>query len=189
MCIRDRLRVAETEKYAHVTYFLNGGVEEKFTGEDRILIPSPRVKTYDIKPEMSAFEVKDHVIENIKKKKYDLIITNFANPDMVGHTGNIEATVKAIEAVDECIGKIFEQCKKNGYSLILTSDHGNAESMFDEKKNIACTTHSLNLVPFTICEKINYSIKTGKLADIAPTVLTLLGLEIPIVMKGKPLIK
>ena len=184
-----QLRVAETEKYAHVTYFLNGGVEEKFTGEDRILIPSPRVKTYDMKPEMSAFEVSNHVIENIKKKKYDLIITNFANPDMVGHTGNIEATVKAIEAVDECIGKIFEQCKKNGYSLILTSDHGNAESMYDEKKNIACTTHSINLVPFTICEKINYSIKTGKLADIAPTVLTLLGLEIPIVMNGKPLIK
>ena len=108
---------------------------------------------------------------------------------MVGHTGNIEATVKAIEAVDECVGKIFEQCKKNRYSLILTSDHGNAENMFDEKKNIACTTHSLNLVPFIICEKINYSIKTGKLADIAPTVLKLLGLEIPTLMKGKPLIK
>ena len=184
-----QLRVAETEKYAHVTYFLNGGVEEKFDGEDRILIPSPRVKTYDMKPEMSAFEVRDHVIENIKKKKYDLIITNFANPDMVGHTGNIEATIKAIEAVDECIGKIFKQCKKNGYSLVLTSDHGNAENMFDEKKNMVCTTHSLNLVPFTICEKINYSIKTGKLADIAPTVLKLLGLEIPNVMKGKPLIK
>ena len=184
-----QLRVAETEKYAHVTYFLNGGVEEEFNGEDRILIPSPRVKTYDMKPEMSAFEVRDHVIENIKKKKYDLIITNFANPDMVGHTGNIKATVKAIEAVDECIGKIFNQCKKNGYSLILTSDHGNAENMFDEKKNIACTTHSLNLVPFTICEKITYSIQTGKLADIAPTVLKLLGLEIPNVMKGKPLIK
>ena len=184
-----QLRVAETEKYAHVTYFLNGGVEEKFTGEDRILIPSPRVKTYDMKPEMSAFEISNHVIENMKKKKYDLIITNFANPDMVGHTGNIEATVKAIEAVDECIGKIFEQCKKNRYSLILTSDHGNAENMFDEKKNIACTTHSLNLVPFIICEKINYSIKTGKLADIAPTVLKLLGLEIPTLMKGKPLIK
>ncbi len=184
-----QLRVAETEKYAHVTYFLNGGVEEKFDGEDRILIPSPRVKTYDMKPEMSAFEVRDNVIENIKKKKYDLIITNFANPDMVGHTGNIEATIKAIEAVDECIGKIFKQCKKNGYSLILTSDHGNAENMFDEKKNIVCTTHSLNLVPFTICEKINYSIKTGKLSDIAPTVLKLLGLKIPTVMRGKPLIK
>ena len=118
-----------------------------------------------------------------------LIITNFANPDMVGHTGNIEATVRAIEAVDKCIGRIFEECKKNGYSLILTSDHGNAENMFDEKKNMACTTHSLNLVPFTICEKINYSVKTGKLADIAPTVLKLLGLKIPTVMKGKPLIK
>ena len=108
---------------------------------------------------------------------------------MVGHTGNIEATVKAIESVDECIGKIFKQCKKNGYSLILTSDHGNAENIFDVKKKIACTTHSLNLVPFTVCEKINYSFKTGKLADIAPTVLKLLGLEIPNVMKGKPLIK
>ncbi len=188
-CGLKQLRVAETEKYAHVTYFLNGGVEEKFNGEDRILIPSPRVKTYDMKPEMAAFEISDHVVENIKKNKYDLIITNFANPDMVGHTGNIEATVKAIESVDECIGKIFKQCKKNGYSLILTSDHGNAENMFDEKKKIACTTHSLNLVPFTICENINYSIKVGKLADIAPTVLKLLGLEIPDVMKGQPLIK
>ena len=108
---------------------------------------------------------------------------------MVGHTGNIEATVKAIEAVDQCIGKIFKESQKSGYSLILTSDHGNAENMFDEKKNMACTTHSLNLVPFTICEKINYSTKTGKLADIAPTVLRLLDLEIPTVMKGKPLIK
>jgi 2,3-bisphosphoglycerate-independent phosphoglycerate mutase len=108
---------------------------------------------------------------------------------MVGHTGNVEATVKAIETVDECIGKIFKECKKSRYSLIITSDHGNAENMFDEKKKMVCTTHSLNLVPFTICEKINYSIKTGKLADIAPTVLKLLGLEIPDVMKGKPLIK
>ncbi len=188
-CGLKQLRVAETEKYAHVTYFLNGGIEEKFNGEDRILIPSPRVKTYDLKPEMSAYEVSEKVVENIKKKKYDLIITNFANPDMVGHTGNVEATVKAIETVDECIGKIFKECKKSRYSLIITSDHGNAENMFDEKKKMVCTTHSLNLVPFTICEKINYSIKTGKLADIAPTVLKLLGLEIPDVMKGKPLIK
>ena len=113
-----------------------------------------------MKPEMSAFEVRDNVIENIKKKKYDLIITNFANPDMVGHTGNIEATIKAIEAVDECIGKIFKQCKNNGYSLIITSDHGNAENMFDEKKNIVCTTHSLNLVPFTTVSYTHLTLPT-----------------------------
>ncbi len=188
-CGLKQLRVAETEKYAHVTYFLNGGVEEKFNGEDRVLIPSPRVKTYDLKPEMSAFEVKDQVVENLKKKKYDLIVTNFANPDMVGHTGNIAATVKAIESVDKCIGVIYNECKNNGYSLILTSDHGNAENMFDKNKKMICTTHSLNLVPFIVCEKINYSVKIGKLADIAPTILKLLGLEIPYEMKGKPLIK
>ncbi len=184
-----QLRIAETEKYAHVTYFFNGGVEEKFIGEDRILIPSPRIRTYDLKPEMSAFEVRENVLENIKLQKYDLIVTNFANPDMVGHTGDIKATTKAVEVVDKCIGDIFDQCNKNGYSLILTSDHGNADNMFDINKQLACTTHTINQVPFLICDKVKYRTESGKLADIAPTVLKLLDIDIPIEMNGLPLIK
>ena len=185
----NQLRVAETEKYAHVTYFFNGGVEESFLGEDRILVPSPRVRTYDLKPEMSAFEVRDHVLKNLELQKYDFIVTNFANPDMVGHTGNIDATKKAVEVVDHCVGEIFNQCKKNGYTLILTSDHGNADNMYDKKKQLACTTHSLNKVPFIICDKIEYKTKNGKLADIAPTVLKLLGIDVPSEMNGDSLIK
>ena len=184
-----QLRIAETEKYAHVTYFFNGGVEEKFHGEDRILVPSPRVRTYDMKPEMSAFEVRDEILKSLKKKSHDLIVANFANPDMVGHTGNMEATVKAVEVVDKCVGEIFHQCKKSQYSLILTSDHGNADKMFDKNKQIVCTTHSINTVPFIICEKIEYNIRNGKLADIAPTILKMLNIDIPNEMKGIPLIK
>ena len=131
----SQLRIAETEKYAHVTYFLNGGVEDKFRGEERILVPSPRVRTYDKKPEMSAYEVRDHVVSNLCKKKFDLMVVNFANPDMVGHTGNLNATIKAVETVDNCIGDIYNYCEKNDYILILTSDHGNADKMFDKKKN------------------------------------------------------
>ena len=142
----NQLRIAETEKYAHVTYFFNGGVEESYVGEDRILIPSPRIETYDQKPEMSALELTQELISSIKKKKYSFIVTNFANTDMVGHTGNFKATVKAVETVDRCVGKILEQCKKNGYTLVITSDHGNADLMYDEKF-IPCTTHSMNPVP------------------------------------------
>ncbi len=184
-----QLRIAETEKYAHVTYFFNGGVEEKFEGEDRILVPSPRVETYDRKPEMSAFEVKDKVLENLQKKKHDLIVTNFANPDMVGHTGDIQATIKAVEVVDKCLGEIYESCKDNGYSLIITSDHGNADNMYDNKKNLACTTHSINPVPFIICDNVNFNVKSGNLADIAPTILKMLNVKIPTEMDGIPLIK
>ena len=184
-----QLRIAETEKYAHVTYFFNGGIEEKFNGEDRILVPSPRVRTYDLKPEMSAFEVKESVLKNLKLQKYDLIVSNFANPDMVGHTGDLKATKKAVETVDKCIGEIFDQCNKSGYSLILTSDHGNADSMFDTNKQIVCTTHTLNQVPFLICDKVEYRSKSGKLADIAPTILKLLDIDVPYEMNGLPLIK
>ncbi len=184
-----QLRIAETEKYAHVTYFFNGGIEDTFYGEDRILVPSPRVETYDRKPEMSAFEVKNQVIKNLNKKKYDLIVTNFANPDMVGHTGNIQATIKAVEVVDECLGKIYQECKNNGYSLIVTSDHGNADNMFDHSKNLACTTHSINPVPFFICDEVKYTMNSGNLADIAPTILKMLDLEIPSEMNGSSLIK
>ncbi len=184
-----QLRVAETEKYAHVTYFFNGGIEDKFYGEDRVLIPSPRVLTYDQRPEMSAHEVKVEVIKNLKKKKYDLIVTNFANPDMVGHTGNLDATVNAVEFVDKCIGDLYNECKKKDYLLILTSDHGNADKMYDEKKKIVCTTHTINPVPFIVCEKVKHIKKRGKLADIAPTVLKILKLKIPSEMDGNPLVE
>ena len=185
----NQLRIAETEKYAHVTYFFNGGVEESYEGEDRVLIPSPRVETYDQSPEMSALELTDELINRIKKNKYNLIVTNFANTDMVGHTGNFKATIKAVETVDSCIGKILEQCKKNGYTLIITSDHGNADLMYDEKKSIPCTTHSINPVPFIICEKIKLKKKEGILADIAPTILDLMKLEKPDNMNGCSLLK
>ncbi len=185
----NQLRIAETEKYAHVTYFFNGGVEESYEGEDRVLIPSPRVETYDQRPEMSALELTDELINRIKKNKYNLIVTNFANTDMVGHTGNFKATIKAVETVDSCIGKILEQCKKNGYTLIITSDHGNADLMYDEKKSIPCTTHSINPVPFIICEKVKLKKKEGILADIAPTVLDLMKLEKPDNMNGCSLLK
>ncbi len=180
----NQLRIAETEKYAHVTYFFNGGVEENYAGEDRVLIPSPRVETYDQRPEMSALALTKELINRVKMEKYSLIVTNFANTDMVGHTGNFEATVKAVETVDRCVGKILEQCKKNGYTLIITSDHGNADLMYDEKKSIPCTTHSKNPVPFVICEKIKLKKKQGILADIAPTILDLMELEKPINMNG-----
>ena len=180
----NQLRIAETEKYAHVTYFFNGGVEESYKGEDRVLIPSPRVETYDQKPEMSALELTNELINRVKKNKYSLIVTNFANTDMVGHTGNFEATVKAVETIDSCIGRIFKQCKENGYTLIITSDHGNADLMYDEKKSIPCTTHSINPVPFIICEKIKLKKKEGILADIAPTILDLMKLEKPSNMNG-----
>ena len=180
----NQLRIAETEKYAHVTYFFNGGVEESYEGEDRVLIPSPRVETYDQKPEMSALELTKELINNVKKKKYSLIVTNFANTDMVGHTGNFKATVKAVETIDICVGKILEQCKKSGYTLILTSDHGNADLMYDEKKSIPCTTHSKNPVPFIICEKVKLKKKNGILADVAPTILDLMKLEKPSDMNG-----
>ena len=185
----NQLRIAETEKYAHVTYFFNGGVEESYEGEDRVLIPSPRVETYDQSPEMSALELTEELIKRIKKNKYNFIVTNFANTDMVGHTGNFKATIKAVETVDSCIGKILEQCKKNGYTLIITSDHGNADLMYDEKKSIPCTTHSINPVPFIICEEVKLKKKQGILADIAPTILDLMNLEKPDNMNGCSLLK
>ena len=184
-----QLRIAETEKYAHVTYFFNGGNEDSFDYEDRVLIPSPRIDTYDKKPEMSATELTNELIKRIKIKKYDFIVANYANPDMVGHSGNYRATVKAVETVDKCLGKIIEQCQKENYLLVVTSDHGNADKMFDYEKDIPCTTHTINKVPFIICENIQFVKKIGKLADIAPTVLKLLGIKKPKEMKGNSLIK
>ncbi len=185
-----QLRIAETEKYAHVTFFFNGGEEKQYPGEDRILVPSPKVETYDMKPEMSAYEVTEKVIEAIESKKYNCIILNFANPDMVGHTGNLDAAIKAIEAVDTCIGKIMDSILSQKANLIITADHGNAEQMIDYKTGEPHTAHTTNLVPLVlISERENVKLKKGKLADIAPTLLELMEIEKPKEMIGESLIE
>ena len=178
-----QLRIAETEKYAHVTYFFDGENKTKLKNCDQILIPSPKVKTYDLKPEMSAFEITNTLIK--KLKYYDVVILNFANGDMVGHTGNFEATVKAIEAIDKCIGIIYEEILKLNGTLVITADHGNCDYMLDKKGDII-TSHSKNPVPFLITS--NFKLKNGKLSDIAPTILTLLNISIPKEMTGEILI-
>ena len=184
----SQLRIAETEKYAHVTFFFNGGREVPFENEDRALIPSPKVATYDLKPEMSACEVKDEVLERIRSRKYDLIILNFANPDMVGHTGVVEAAVKAVETVDICLGEIVEQMLKYDGRVIITSDHGNAEMMIDTDNGGAFTAHTTNEVPLILVGKKDIKLRTGILADLAPTILELLGLDKPVEMTGESLI-
>ena len=183
-----QLRIAETEKYAHVTFFLNGGKEEPFKGEDRILVPSPKVETYDMKPEMSAYEVTEKVVDAINSEKYDTIILNFANPDMVGHTGNLEAAEKAIEAVDECVGKIINALSKHEGKALITADHGNAEQMIDYKTGEPFTSHTTNPVPLILYGMENVKIKDGKLADLAPTMLDMMGLEKPAEMTGESLL-
>ena len=182
-----QLRAAETEKYAHVTFFFNGGREEPFENEDRALIPSPKVATYDLQPEMSAYEVKDEILNRIKMNKYDLIILNFANPDMVGHTGVIPATVKAVETVDKCLGEIIDLLEDVGGNAIITSDHGNAEEELDENGN-PVTSHTTNKVPLILVGDKDIKLREGILADLAPTLLELLGLEKPEEMTGKSLI-
>ena len=181
-----QLRIAETEKYAHVTFFFDGGADRDIKGADRILVNSPKVATYDLKPEMSAYEVCDKVVAAIEEKKYDTIILNFANCDMVGHTGVIEAAVKAVEAVDDCIGKVISALDKVGGVAIITADHGNAEKMADENGNVY-TAHTTNPVPVVITDK-NIKIRDGILSDITPTLLELLGIEIPADMTSKSLI-
>lgn len=187
-----QLRIAETEKYAHVTFFFNGGEESVFENEDRILVPSPDVATYDMKPEMSAFEVSDKLVEAINGGKYDAIICNFANTDMVGHTGDFDAAVKAVETVDQCLGKIIEACSRVGGEVLITSDHGNAEQMraHNENNDEAHTAHTNNLVPFLyVGRKAEAVSKPGALSDIAPTMLYLMGLERPAEMTGNILLK
>lgn len=186
----NQLRIAETEKYAHVTFFFNGGVEKENPGEDRKVIPSPKVATYDLKPEMSAYEVTDELLSRLDSDKYDMIILNFANPDMVGHTGVVEAAVKAIEAVDECVGKIADKILEMDGCLFITADHGNAETMIDFSTGNPFTAHTTHPVPFVwVSNHVdNNKLKTGKLADIAPTMLTQLGLEVPAEMTGENLI-
>ena len=184
----SQLRIAETEKYAHVTFFFNGGVEKPNPLEDRILIPSPKVATYDMQPEMSAYEVTDAVIKEIEEDKYDCIILNFANADMVGHTGVFDAAVKAVEAVDSCVGKISDVVLKAGGQILLTADHGNADTMTDGKGN-PITSHSTNPVPLVhIAQQPHELADGGSLCDIAPTMLRLMGLAIPPEMTGKPLV-
>ncbi len=184
-----QLRIAETEKYAHVTFFFNGGVEEPNVNEDRILIPSPKVPTYDMQPEMSAPEVASTVIDKIKEGTYDLIILNFANPDMVGHTGVFDAAVSAIETLDGLVGQIAETILACDGQILLTADHGNADTMLDADGN-PVTKHSTAKVPLChICnEPVPFAKETGKLADIAPTILTLMGLEVPAGMEGEVLV-
>ena len=183
-----QLRIAETEKYAHVTFFFNGGKEQQYANEDRILVPSPKVETYDLKPEMSAYEVTDKVLEAIKSDKYDCIILNFANPDMVGHTGNLEAAVKALEAVDECVGKVVELVNEKEGRLLITADHGNAEQMIDYKTGEPHTAHTTNPVPLILIGMEGTNLKSGKLADLAPTMLDMMNLEKPEEMTGESLL-
>ena len=182
-----QLRIAETEKYAHVTYFLNGGKEHPYPGEDRILVPSPKVRTYDLKPEMSAFEVTDKLEEAIRSGQYQAIICNYANGDMVGHSGNLEAAIKAIEALDICIGRVVSTMQACGGEVLITADHGNAEQMLDRSTHQAHTAHTLNLVPFIYVGRKAKLASTGALQDIAPTMLKLMGLTQPQEMTGKPL--
>jgi len=181
-----QLRIAETEKYAHVTFFFNGGVETVFEGEDRELIASPKVATYDLQPEMSAYEVCEKCVKHIESGKYDVIILNFANCDMVGHTGIIPAAVKAVEVVDECVGKVVDATLKMGGIAMITADHGNAETMLQEDGS-PMTAHSTNEVPFIVVGAAS-ELRPGRLADIAPTMLDVMGLECPPEMDGKTLI-
>ena len=182
-----QLRIAETEKYAHVTFFLNGGREEKFAGEERILVASPKVATYDLQPEMSAYEVASKCVERIESGKYDVIILNFANCDMVGHTGVFDAAVKAVETVDECVGQVVEATLKMGGIAMITADHGNAEQMLQSDGKSPMTAHTTNVVPFILCGA-GTELREGRLADIAPTILDVMGLEQPAEMDGKTLI-
>lgn len=179
-----QLRIAETEKYAHVTYFFDGGEEKEYENCDRILIPSPKVATYDLKPEMSAYEITEKLLSVISS--YDVIILNYANGDMVGHTGNMEATKKAVATLDECLGKLYAKVKELDGTLLVTADHGNCEYMLDDENHVI-TSHSTNEVPFILCRE-GYKVKDGKLGDLAPTILSLLSLEIPENMTGNNLL-
>jgi len=183
-----QLRIAETEKYAHVTFFFNGGVEAVYEGEDRALIPSPKVPTYDLKPEMSAYEVTDEVINRINSKDYDVIILNFANCDMVGHTGFFDAAKAAVEAIDKCLGRIIDAIQAQGGIALITADHGNAEQMVDYETGGPFTAHTTNVVPLIAIGLGDVKLKEGRLADLAPTILEIMGLEKPEEMTGESLI-
>jgi len=182
-----QIRIAETEKYAHVTFFMNGGREDEFNGEKRILINSPKVATYDLKPEMSAFEVKDAIVAELNKGEVDFVALNFANGDMVGHTGFYEAISKAVQTVDQCVGEVVAAARNHGYEVVIIADHGNADMAVNEDGS-PNTAHSLNPVPIIVVSDAIKSVENGILADVAPTILTLMGLEIPKDMTGKVLV-
>ncbi len=184
----SQLRIAETEKYAHVTFFLNGGRETEFENESRILVASPKVATYDLQPEMSAYEVKDKLVEALGTQKFDFICLNFANGDMVGHTGIYEAIEKAVKAVDECVAEVVETAKANGYEVVMIADHGNADNAVNEDGS-PNTAHSLNPVPIVVVSDRVAKVEDGILADVAPTVLKLMGLPQPAEMSGKALVE
>lgn len=185
-----QFRTAETEKYAHITFFFNGGVEKEGKFETRALVNSPKVATYDLQPEMSAPMVCDNVLKALDDESYGFILVNFANPDMVGHTGVMEAAIKAVETVDECVGKIAKKALENNVTMLITADHGNAEWMYNEQTHSPQTAHTTNVVPFIVVSKDNYELNsTGALCDIAPTVLDILGIEKPSEMTGKSMIK
>lgn len=189
---KKQLRIAETEKYAHVTFFFNGGVELPNENEDRALIPSPKVATYDLKPSMSAYEVAEEAVKRIGSGEYDVMILNFANCDMVGHTGIMEAAIEAVETVDTCVGKVVEAILKNGGRAIITADHGNAEMMISEDKQSPHTAHTTNPVPFILADDKLKNVKLrsgGRLCDLAPTILELMGIEKPAEMTGKSMIE
>ncbi len=185
-----QLRIAETEKYAHVTFFLNGGEETLFPGEERILVPSPKVATYDLQPEMSAFEVTDKLVDAIRAGKFDLIVVNYANTDMVGHTGDLQAAIKAVETVDACLGRLRDAVAAQGGAMVITADHGNAETMQDPETREPHTAHTLNRVPVILVNGAASvrKLRDGRLADIAPTLLALMGLPAPGEMTGRSLI-
>ncbi len=184
-----QLRLAETEKYAHVTFFFNGGIEKPFEGEDRILIPSPKVQTYDRQPEMSAHEVTDHLVNAIQSGQYDVIVCNFANPDMVGHTGNLDATVKAIETIDYCLSRIITALHSVKGEMLITADHGNAELMQNKQTGQAHTAHTTNEVPLLYLGRPAHLLEDGVLSDVAPTLLKIMDLDQPVEMTGHALIE
>ena len=183
----SQLRIAETEKYAHVTYFFDGGYEKNYPNMNKILIPSPKVATYDLKPEMSAKEITDTLLKELDKNIYDIVILNYANGDMVGHTGNYEAAVKAVEYLDTCLKRLYDKVNSMDGIMLITADHGNCDIMWDENK-VPITSHTTSPVPFIITKK-DVELNNGILADIAPTIISLLNLEIPTEMDGKVLIK
>jgi 2,3-bisphosphoglycerate-independent phosphoglycerate mutase len=194
-CVSDhgynQLRIAETEKYAHVTFFFNGGEEDSLPGEDRKLIQSPKVKTYDLQPEMSAYELTENLVSALKSNKYKLIVCNFANTDMVGHTGKLDAAIFAVEAVDRCLGKIHQAALETDTEILITADHGNAEQMLDPKTQKSHTAHTTNPVPLIYVGDKKVSLlgpHVGTLADLAPTLLALMGIEQPMEMSGQNLL-
>ena len=184
-----QLRIAETEKYAHVTYFFNGGSEAVYPGEERILVPSPKVATYDLKPEMSAVEVTDRLVDAIGSGRYDAIVCNYANADMVGHTGDFDAARRAIETLDACIGRVVDAARSHGGEIVITADHGNAEQLHDDATGQSHTAHTLNRVPLVYVGRPASVIDGGALQDVAPTLLALMGLPKPPEMTGHSLVR